>query len=544
MSPPSSLLPLPVTSSTSPAILRSHCIVRARSLSPVCIHRTFFSIISVGNISFRVALDTGSSDLWVLSSACTTSSCKSPPKYPLYYPSPSFVSVNGNATTVNVSFADTTTASGFVAMETVQLAELSVPSQAFGLMNSSNVSFVDEISGIMGLGFPRLSTINSLAANSTPFFAHLAQHGQLGYPVFGVSLTRNASQGSLAFGAVDSSVVTNASSIDWNTVVPFEPFGSESNSSSYLQWAIRLSSVKVGATTLTPQPTYQQANSNHSIALVDIGASGIYGPYQDVERIFSLIDGSRIVDTSGQWAIPCDTNLTMTFTFNGQNYTLLPTDYLIGPVSTNLAECLSWPKASPPSSDGIDWQIGAAFLRTVYTIFSYGISRKEPPMIGFYALQPNNTTPLAPAALSAAFSSLSLTVPTNLPNYLLATPTYSTPPYAFNTSVPTSVVAQSDLATSTYAPLFSGIDNGADPGQKFNFSALPQVAPTPTLATLILTDSSGSLYTTTSEAPSQSVVLGEPPGYTSAGMIVSAPSMGFTVVVGFVCMLSALGMML
>ncbi|KAI0067467.1 acid protease [Artomyces pyxidatus] len=484
--------------------------------------QTFYSVISAGNISFRVALDTASSDLWVLSSACTSPSCKSPPKYPLYYDSPSFVPVNGNATTFNVSFADTTTASGFVALETVQLADLSVPNQAFGLMQSSNVSFVDEISGILGLGFPRLSTINSLAINATPFFAHLAQKGELDYPLFGVSLTRNATPGSLSFGAVDSSIIQNASDIEWNEVVPFEPFGSESNSSSYLQWAVHISNITVGTENFSPEPTYPQANSNHSIALIDIGTSGIFGPYQDVERIFSAIDGSRLVDETGQWAIPCDTNLTMTFTFSEQNFTLLPSDYLIGPTSAIPALCLSWPKATPPSSDGIDWQMGAAFLRTVYTIFSFGIAHKEPPMIGFYSLQ-TNSTPLDTSDLDAVFSSLSLTVATSLPNYILPTPTFSIPSYAFNTSVPTSVIVETDLATSTYAPLFSNVNNGGGPdGQRFNFSALPQVAPTPTLATLILTDQSGSLYTTTSVAPSTSIVLGEPPGYTSAGIETAA----------------------
>ena len=52
-----------------------------------------------------------------------------------------------------------------------------------------------------------------------------------------------------------------------------------------------------------------------------------------------------------------------------KNYTLLPSDYIIGPTSGEPALCLAWPKASPPSSDGIDWQIGAAFLQTVYTVF-------------------------------------------------------------------------------------------------------------------------------------------------------------------------------
>ena len=34
-----------------------------------------------------------------------------------------------------------------------------------GLMNSSNVTLNDDISGVLGLGFPRLSTISSLVNN-------------------------------------------------------------------------------------------------------------------------------------------------------------------------------------------------------------------------------------------------------------------------------------------------------------------------------------------------------------------------------------------
>lgn len=51
------------------------------------------------------------------------------------------------------------------------------------------------------------------------------------------------------------------------------------------------------------------------------------------------------------------------------NITLQPTDYLIGPVSSNPALCLSWPRATQSSGDGLDWHLGTPFLRTVYSIF-------------------------------------------------------------------------------------------------------------------------------------------------------------------------------
>ena len=48
-------------------------------------------------------------------------------------------------------------------------------------------------------------------------------------------------------GAVDSTVVTDVTLIEWIGVVPFLPFGSESNASSYLQWAIPISTITVSA---------------------------------------------------------------------------------------------------------------------------------------------------------------------------------------------------------------------------------------------------------------------------------------------------------
>ena len=62
---------------------------------------------NVGDVSLRLALDTASADLWVVSTNCTHSKCNLP-KYPLAFQSPTFVSVNSNTTAFGVSFADGT----------------------------------------------------------------------------------------------------------------------------------------------------------------------------------------------------------------------------------------------------------------------------------------------------------------------------------------------------------------------------------------------------------------------------------------------------
>lgn len=492
--------------------------LNAFGISPVSIAAdgTYYVVLQAGQISFRAALDTGSADFWLTSTDCTDSTCMSVPRYPLTYDSPTFVSINNNETTFTVDYADGTGASGFVARETVEVANVTVANQAFGVVTDSNITLVSEVSGILGLGFSRQSEISASAVNATPFFSTLAQQGVLDYPIFGLSLTRNAT-GTFALGAIDVSVVHNVSQVVWNEVVPFSPVGTKTNTSGYFYWAIRMSSFTVNGTQYTPQPTYPGPSDNSSIALLDIGTPGLYGPYQDVTRLYSSFPSSRLVDESGQWAIPCDSSATMSFSFgDGTTFVLEPTDYIIGPAEGNPDLCLSWPKAAPPSADGVDWLLGTPFLRTVYSIWSYGIDYQEPPMIGLYPCN-NASAPVQP--FSVVESSLSATIATTLPNFVLSTPTYTTPSYAFNTSVPAvyGEIVQSELATSTYSPLMGTL--------AVNATALPQVTG---VYTLFVTNSNGAVVTSTSHISQPSVTLGVPPGWSSAASR-SVPGVGVAI---------------
>ncbi|KAK7051004.1 hypothetical protein VNI00_005116 [Paramarasmius palmivorus] len=489
------------------------------SLTLASDHQSYYVVLRTGEISFRVALDTASSDLWILSSQCSTSSCAEAPRYPLTYNSPTFSVVNANSTKYEVRYADGTAASGFVAKEDIHIGNMSLPQQAFGMVTTSNVTFVDRESGILGLGFPRLSRIDRNVTGSAPLLTTLSENGLLDYPLFGLSLTRNSS-GTLALGAIDGTVVTNLSRIGWNEVVQFPPIGSERNVSSYWQWALPLRGISVNdgvVADVSLSPSYPDITGGFPIAMFDVGTSGVYGPWSDVAKIFESIEESRLVDAGGQWAVPCSTKATITFTFGSQNFTLQPTDYLIGPTTGNPTLCLSWPRAVSPSPDGIDWQLGSPFLRTVYSIFSYGIDTKEPPMIGLYALN-NSVLPQSQAALSSFFSSISVTLPTTLPNFLLPTPTVTVPPYSLNSSInaPTGGIVTSELANSTYSPIFAQ--------EATNLSALPIITAEPTVATITLTDPAGSVSTTTSHMSMASVALGVPPGWNAATSTTQVPA--------------------
>jgi len=333
--------------------------------------------------------------------------------------------------------------------------------------------------------------------------------------MFGVSLSRNMS-GSLSLGAIDTSVVQNISMIEWHPVMPFSPFGFESNTSRYLQWAIPITGLGVNGTSVTPRPTYPDIVGS-SLALLDIGTNGMFGPYQDVSRIFDLIEGARLVDEEvGQWAIPCNTQEVMTLNFGHNNFTLQPTDYLIGPTSGQPSLCLAWPRAAVDIGDGIDWQLGTPFLRTVYSVFSFGIDDKEPPMIGLYQINNSTTANETVSQISSFFASASSTIGTTVPNSLLPTITPTPVSYIFNTSVPATLgqIVASELGNSTYSPLLNG--------PSINASAIPVITPSPTLQTFIITDGS-IVITSTSRAPTSSVALGRPPGFSGTSAL-SPPS--------------------
>lgn len=131
-------------------------------------------------------------------------------------------------------------------------------------------------------------------------------------------------------------------------------------------------------------------------------------------------------------------------------------------------------------------------------------------MIGLYPLRNASAPVQSPDEVASYFSSVSGTVTTILPNFLLPTPSPSAPPYIFNASVAALAgeIVASGLATSTYSPAL--LTHHVNP------TAIPTVSPSPTLMTFIFT-TNGELVTSVSTVPMPSITLGTPPGWTNAG---------------------------
>ncbi|WRT70057.1 uncharacterized protein IL334_007051 [Kwoniella shivajii] len=549
---------------------------------------TFVVPVSIGSppSTYPLQLDLASSDLLVASTLCSTSSCPASlgPNVNAYYDvskgSSGFQEVNDNQTYWNTSYADGTVASGIIARETVTLGEVMLQGQIMGFINSTNLTLSQQkISGILGLGFPRLSSLShifleeaqntsttptsnstssissssfspaSISASSSsvaasaqassptylpPLLENLVRTPHLPYPVFALALapppTSNATStstassiaasstgtaryqskiGSLTLGGISNSYVSNKTGsgrtiddIEWHDIVPFGRARSFSNDSSgalsrttsttssslasetastsasnsqrrrrsdesqidelpttldelseeeYLFWALELHNLSLNGTDIPLNSSYSDIGLP-SIALLDAGFNGIYGPQQDVIELFDKITDARLV-AEGRWVVPCNTKMTIGFSFGGRYIQLQPSDWISAQIDQS-SFCLAWPMAAASTGDGIDWQLGTPFLKKVYSIFSYGINGVQAPLVGFLPLEDistgtsnstssstsssgvttSSTNPNSPIPTTIEDLSLTATVTTLLPNAILPDPTYTTPTYVYSAS--------------------------------------------------------------------------------------------------------------
>ncbi|CAO3691903.1 unnamed protein product [Rhizopus stolonifer] len=170
--------------------------------------------VSVGTPpqTFDLALDTGSSDLWVPGSKCASSVCP----FSKFNQSQS-TTFKESEQKMNISYG-TGSASGNYVFDTITIAGITVQQQQFGyitqqknilteintLSGSSYTPNRPKLDGIFGLGYPFITS-----SYHNPFFFNLKQQGQLAQNVFSIYLNNSfANSGEILFGGVDTSMYT------------------------------------------------------------------------------------------------------------------------------------------------------------------------------------------------------------------------------------------------------------------------------------------------------------------------------------------------
>lgn len=107
-------------------------------------------------------------------------------------------------------------------------------------------------------------------------------------------------------------------------------------------------------------------------AAIDTGTTLIGGPDSVVSSFYSKIAGSAPMSGSeGYYTYPCNSDVSVTMTFGNQQYSLNSADFEAGTVDSSGTSCLgALFELGATSSSTLNWIIGDAFLKNVYSIFT------------------------------------------------------------------------------------------------------------------------------------------------------------------------------
>ncbi|KAJ3771658.1 aspartic peptidase domain-containing protein [Lentinula raphanica] len=395
--------------------------------------------IQLGSTLTSVHLDTGSSDLWVTTDACTTASCGKliAPSYPM-----SSFNASGSSVTMNYGDSTTgTTASGPVGFETATLAGIAIQGQLFAAVNSTTNTVVqDGAAGIFGLGFPSGSNIQAalVEAESGPlkptdsFVEDTYKYGPLlsriasttdglEDDVFSISLQRSEidvgiDNGTLTIGKLPDGV--NNASLTWVPVRLYSaseggltPPTFASNEVYPFRWEIDIDGVYLDGKLLSNStiPATGGVDNQRVSALIDTGNSLIRGPSDVVSSILTTVSPNyNPASTTSIPSLDCTAAHTLAFQIGGKMFPVDPRDFISDTKTTNTKTCEAdnVVATDPPGVGALfRWSLGDPFLKSTLVAFHYGNLTHpsvDPPRIGFMSMVPANADALLTQAVEDA----------------------------------------------------------------------------------------------------------------------------------------------
>ncbi|KAJ7322878.1 aspartic peptidase domain-containing protein [Mycena albidolilacea] len=329
----------------------------------------------------NVALDTGSTDLWV-----------KPPEG-----LPSFNDTKLNAT---LRYGDGTDfVAGDIGVGKFELGtEYSIPFQAFLNVQEAAAAedpdFDDGIFGLWGLGFntPGSSGVNdavqeafgSTATWGQSVLANIFAANPTGDDYIGISLSRGGDTG----GTADASLTISEYDSDYQAVanspkIPQNPVNSGA-------WTVTLDGLSIGGKKISWPSTMKEAPAGKNIVHLDTGTTNIMMPAAQVAAIYSAIPGAvlspdsyipqtKFSTTYDVWVVPCNATPQVVASFGGQDFPIHPLDVTDMQVVTspdglrNFTVCIGTFTDVGTIVDGAsDALFGDSFMRNAYSVFNFG----------------------------------------------------------------------------------------------------------------------------------------------------------------------------
>ncbi|KAF9353874.1 hypothetical protein BGX26_008373 [Mortierella sp. AD094] len=314
-------------------------------------------LIGTPTQEFSVVFDTGSSDLWVSSVNCQTSTCMSLRRF---VPSRSRTFQQGSQQW-SISYADNSQASGLTGTDFVTVAGIKIANQTFGLASVNTGSTASSgADGILGLGFDSNVDISGVKTVVT----NMLDQNQIDQQIVSVWLNKAVDQdaslsngGEFIFGGIDPSLYTGPI-----TYVPV---------TSNKDWQITIDQVFIGRKELS-------LSSAASNAIVDTGSSYILFPDYLATAFHRAIPNSQFDNKLG-WLIPCALANSRTvgdliFVLGGQKFSVPISDIVILKSAYNgycLSAVDSWGELAGHGSQA-RILLGDLFIKNQYVVYDYG----------------------------------------------------------------------------------------------------------------------------------------------------------------------------
>ncbi|PIL37151.1 transporter [Ganoderma sinense ZZ0214-1] len=303
----------------------------------------YFAEISLGTPpqTFKVILDTGSSNLWIPSTKCTSIACFLHAKYD----SSASSTYKSNGSDFSIQYGSGSM-EGFVSQDTFRIGDLAISNVDFAeATKEPGLAFAfGKFDGILGLAYDTIA-VNHI----TPPFYHMMNKNMIDAPVFSFRLGSSEQDGGEAiFGGIDDSAYTGS--------IQYVPVRRKA------YWEVELEKVSLGSDELDLENTG---------AAIDTGTSLIALPTDMAEMLNTQIGASK--SWNGQYTVDCSKVPSLpdlTLTFGGKPYVLKGTDYILEVQGTCMSSFTGLDINLP--GGGSLWIVGDVFLRKYYTVYDAG----------------------------------------------------------------------------------------------------------------------------------------------------------------------------
>ncbi|KAK4218318.1 vacuolar protease A [Rhypophila decipiens] len=299
----------------------------------------YFSEITIGTPpqTFKVVLDTGSSNLWVPSSNCGSIACYLHAKYDASASS----TYKKNGTKFEIRYGSGAL-SGYVSQDTMSIGDLTIKGQDFAeATNEPGLAFAfGRFDGILGLGFDKIS-VNGIV----PPFYQMIDQKLLDEEVFAFYLADTEGESEVVFGGIDKSRIDGKI-----TTIPLRR-------AAY--WEVDFDSISYGDDT---------AELENTGVILDTGTSLIALPSQLAEMLNAQMGAKK--GYNGQYSIDCakkDSLPDVTFNLAGHNFTLEAKYYILEAGGSCISTFFPMDMPAPIGPLAI---LGDAFLRKYYSIYN------------------------------------------------------------------------------------------------------------------------------------------------------------------------------